>query len=372
MPPPPTQPPAPPRSAHMPPPPTQAPPRSAGIQPLPMQAPFPAPAARAQMPTLPPQSTWPSNAPPQAPPAQAAQAAVPSGEAGAQAAPTKRGSKVLHLFLLALFATGTFALAIRGWEFYALDLSSRVDHPDFRQLSPSSSYGQAYGIAATVLFLTNLAYLLRRRFARLSVGSLRAWLDVHVFTGLFGGMLVVFHSAFQARSTASLVTLISMAVVLGTGLVGRYLYGLSPKADSKGFLAALSELDRQFPGMGARLRKQLSEASLTQPPARPSLFASALRLPRWRREARLRSDIVDHAIEHVTQFFPAEAARCEGALKLCRREARSQVWAVASLALLDSWRGVHRLSALLMVLVVGLHIGIAWYYGFATLFSGAG
>ena len=41
----------------------------------------------------------------------------------------------------------------------------------------------------------------------------------------------------------------------------------------------------------------------------------------------------------------------------------------AAAALLRSWRGLHRYAALLMVLLVALHIGIAWYYGFVWVFS---
>lgn len=178
----------------------------------------------------------------------------------------------LHWVLFILFISGAGALAVRGWEFYSLSLGERVDHPDFRVLGPGSNLGHGYGIAGTALILTNLLYLVRRRFARLSMGSLKAWLDVHVFTGLFGGLLVLFHSAFQVRSVIAWVTMGSLIVVQVTGIVGRYLY------------------------------------------------------------------------------------------------TRSRASSVAG-ALFKSWRGVHRFSALLLVLVVSLHIGVAWYYGFAWVFG---
>lgn len=185
-----------------------------------------------------------------------------------------RQNRKLHWVLSLLFVTGAGALAVRGWEFYSLSLGDRVDHPDFRVLGPGSNLGHGYGIAGTALIFTNLLYLVRRKFARLSVGSLKAWLDVHVFTGLFGGLLVLFHSAFQVRSAIAWVTMGSLIVVQLTGIVGRYLYSRSRNSNVAG-------------------------------------------------------------------------------------------------TLLKSWRGVHRFSALLLVLVVSLHIGVAWYYGFAWVFGEA-
>ena len=37
-------------------------------------------------------------------------------------------------------------------------------------------------------------------------------------------------------------------------------------------------------------------------------------------------------------------------------------------ALLRSWRGLHRFFALLMLIAVGVHAGIAWHYGYRWIF----
>ena len=52
------------------------------------------------------------------------------------------------------------------------------------------------------MMLANLAYLLRRhaRFP-LRLGSLRAWMNVHVATGLLALVFASFHSAFVPRDT---------------------------------------------------------------------------------------------------------------------------------------------------------------------------
>lgn len=288
---------------------------------------------------------------------------------GATPADTQaRSLRRLHIVLFVLFIAGSTALLMRGYDFYRLSIVDRVDHADFRALSPSSNLGHGYGVAGTALILTNLAYLVRRRFARLSVGSLRAWLDVHVFTGLFGGMLVMFHSAFQVRSGIAMVTVGALLVVIVTGLLGRYLYSLSPKPEVERLRAQLRVLDAVGPGMGQMLSQRVALIARTTAPP-PSLLAVLATLPSWGRELRQRRAIIDQTIGHYAQYFGPELQLLARPIADCTGIYMSEVRSAAAGALLRSWRGLHRYSALLMVLLVGLHIGIAWYYGFIWIFS---
>ncbi len=279
-----------------------------------------------------------------------------------------RSLRRLHLVLFVLFVAGSTALLMRGQEFYRLTILERVEHPDFRVLSPSSNLGHGYGIAGTALILTNLSYLVRRRFARLSVGSLRAWLDVHVFTGLFGGMLVLFHSAFQVRSGIAMVTVGSLLVVIGTGLLGRYLYSLSPRPQMDRLHTQLRLLDVVGPGMGQMLEQRVALIARTEPPP-PSLLAVLVKLPSWRRELQQRRAIIDQTVAHYAQYFGSEVDLLSKPIAECTRIYASEVRSAAAAALLRSWRGLHRYAALLMVLLVAMHIGIAVHYGFVWVFA---
>lgn len=279
-----------------------------------------------------------------------------------------RSLRRLHILLFILFVAGSTALLMRGYDFYRLSVVDRVDHPDFRSLSPSSNIGHGYGIAGTALILTNLAYLVRRRFARLSVGSLRAWLDVHVFTGLFGGMLVMFHSAFQVRSGIAMVTVGALLVVIATGLLGRYLYSLSPKPELERLRNQLRALDAVGPGMGQMLAQRVGLVARTATPA-PSLLAVVTTLPSWRRELQQRRAVIDQTVGHYAQYYGPEVQLLAKPIAECAGIYLREVRSAAAGALLRSWRGLHRYAALLMVLLVAMHIGIAWYYGFVWVFS---
>jgi dihydropyrimidine dehydrogenase (NAD+) subunit PreT len=279
-----------------------------------------------------------------------------------------RNLRRLHVVLFVLFVAGSTALLMRGFDFYRLSVMQRVDHPDFRMLSPSANLGHGYGIAGTALILTNLLYLVRRRFARLSVGSLRAWLDVHVFTGLFGGMLVLFHSAFQVRSGIAMITVSALLVVIGTGLLGRYLYSLTPKPEVERLQLQLRTLDAVGPGMGAILERRIALIARTELPA-TSLLAVVAKLPSWRRELQQRRFTIEQTVAQYARHFGPEVQLMARPIADCTRIYVSEVRSAAAGALLRSWRGLHRYAALLMVLLVAMHIGIAWYYGFVWVFS---
>jgi hypothetical protein len=88
------------------------------------------------------------------------------------------------------------------------------------------------GWAGTASMLAMQLYSVRRRVRALRhLGSLRAWLDLHVFLGLQGFVMVAYHS-IGASPSASLaaINFALVATVVATGVIGRYLYSLLPRA----------------------------------------------------------------------------------------------------------------------------------------------
>lgn len=272
---------------------------------------------------------------------------------------------VLTIGILLLAA----GLLYRGMAFYQLDLEQRVEHDDYRVLSPGGLWGHGYGMVGTALILTNLLYLVRRRFARLRVGSMQAWLDMHVFTGLAGGMLILFHSAFQARTQIALTSAVSLGVVVGTGILGRFLHFLAPAPDPATIATHVAALDAAHPGAGARARDAIHRVRPTPDDAYASLLTTLGRLPTWIREARAARRAVYEATDDMVVADPhMESAFRHSQRKLAALAAR-EVRTVALSAVLRSWRGIHRLLAILMLLTVPAHVVIAWLYGYRWIWS---
>jgi hypothetical protein len=264
------------------------------------------------------------------------------------------------LGLLVLLAA--VAMARRGWSFYGLSLEDRVEHPDFRKLRPSGSIGMGYGFVAAGLVILNLSYLVRRLIAGSNrLGSMRVWLDLHVFTGLMAATLVVFHSALQLRTPIAKTSAASLAIVVLTGLIGRFLYALTPP-DASRLRLALDGLEAAAPG--ARLQATAILDGLPAPrlPANASLLRSLITIPRWRGRGAAIARCACSSRPAPSQ--PEVRAAWRELHKASTAEARASGMA----ALLRSWRGLHRFFALLMLIAVGVHAGIAWHYGYRWIF----
>lgn len=276
------------------------------------------------------------------------------------------GAILLVLLLLAL----TGVLAWRGYDFYLLSLDSRVDHDDFRVLGPGEVVGHGYGVVGTGLIFTNLLYLVRRKLARWPLGSMRFWLDLHVVTGLVGSLLILFHSAFQLRTPIATVTAVSLLVVVLTGVVGRYLYALAPQTDQAALAGAIDGVDGIVPGLGVTARKLLAALPITDVGGHAGFLRTLLTLPTWWRESRARRVGVRALAERVPADLPPEERALLGpALDRLASLAAGEPRTMAAATLLRTWRSLHRLLALLMLLSVTVHIVVAWFYGYRWIFS---
>ncbi len=261
------------------------------------------------------------------------------------------------------------ALFLRGQDYYLLTHEARVDHPDYQMLAPGHLIGHGYGIVGTALILTNLLYLARRRLVRFRLGSMSAWLNLHVATGLIGGLLILFHSTFQMRNAMTTASMWALVVVLVTGLIGRFIFSLVPKPDFARLRQHCETFDAIVPGLGPWLMNELVETPVPGIVGRVTPLKVLRMLPKWRAEAIRRRQLVRDTIANYRRTLDAEFALLDTCVAETAAIAFNTPRAVAMDSVMRSWRGLHRFFALLMVLLVGVHVGVAWYYGYRWIFS---
>lgn len=283
------------------------------------------------------------------------------GEAVATASTGLMGS-------LAIASLGSaMLLALLWWrdDYYGLAPAAREDSTWHAQLSPSGAVGLGAGLLAAVLFVVNLAYLLRRSaWGSWLPASLRAWMNLHVATGLLSLLLVLLHCAFLPKGTAGTDALVALAIVVGAGAVGRWLYAFVPRRqngaqqdleDVQARVATLAAAwDREQGSVAARLRVEIEQLALSAPWRRnlasrllgllTSEWAFRRRLARWEREA-----IADG-------MTAADAARLMSLARSAHRLAVQVAHFEEIRGLLASWRWIHRWLALLMILLTILHV----------------
>jgi hypothetical protein len=125
----------------------------------------------------------------------------------------------------------------------------------YRQASrfpvPSSLVGHGIGIVGIALMLfAATAYTLRKRRMDARWGSLETWLRLHMVAGLVGPYMVLLHTSMHFYGLAG-VTMLLTVVVVGSGLVGRYLYTAVPRVTEAGAPDALDRLVARYERAGA-------------------------------------------------------------------------------------------------------------------------
>jgi cytochrome b561 len=176
-----------------------------------------------------------------------------------------------------------------------------------------------------LMLMTETLYSLRKRALRRPRGTMRSWLQFHIFTGIVGAYLVLLHSAWSFNGLAGGLTFMT-AVVVTSGFIGRYIYTSVPRT-ADGVMIEAQELQE-------RLVLAQQEVARRPPDGPPNAPAPA------RREAR--------AAQHRLRELERQLA----ALRWSRR-------------LLATWHTVHIPLGMVLFVMAFVHIGAALYY--ATL-----
>lgn len=108
-------------------------------------------------------------------------------------------------------------MALLGWAAYLVAAG--------KYYTPRSNFGFYLGVAGTLMMLALLAYPLRKHARWMQRwGALKHWFRVHMILGIFGPTLILFHSTFHIRSPNAAVALVSMLIVVASGVIGRFVY----------------------------------------------------------------------------------------------------------------------------------------------------
>jgi len=109
-------------------------------------------------------------------------------------------------------------------------------------LTAENGLGYALGIAGGLLMLSQFLYPLRKKIRWMrSWGKVVIWFKAHMVVGIIGPLLILYHANFGLGSINSNVALAAMALVVVSGLVGRYIFTKINKT-LHGRVATLEEL----------------------------------------------------------------------------------------------------------------------------------
>ncbi|HEX6812924.1 MAG TPA: NAD(P)-binding domain-containing protein [Planctomycetota bacterium] len=287
---------------------------------------------------------------------------------------TDRGTGLL-LALGATFVGALVLLVVRlvYAQYFDLPAALRPGSDLHEALRPQGRLCLWAGVLATTMFLMNLTYLGRRsaRWGRLFPGTLRAWMSMHIATGLGACLCAVLHSGFTLRDSAGGHALVAMVVVVATGMIGRWFYAFVPHAQNgrqqdleelgSQVVALAGQWDEHGRGFGSVVRKEV-ESLVDQARMGRGLLSRIWGLLRsqWRLRRHLRQIRSHAAAEGVPH---AEVAHLVGLARRSHRLAMQLSHFEEVRGLLSAWRWMHRWLALLLLLLLVVHVVTALCYG---------
>jgi hypothetical protein len=193
--------------------------------------------------------------------------------------PAPQTTSLRHIGRSLLRIAGSIAVAASLISLLLLAWIVNRDAP----YSSSSDLGYWLGICGGSLMLVLLIYPLRKRFRALAfLGPLKHWFRFHMFAGVAGPVIVLFHSTFRVGSFNAAIALASMLLVVASGIVGRVLYrkihhGLY------GSRATVAELQRTLEQQMASLKDALTALpAIEQEVRRFAVLATRQPTGRWR------------------------------------------------------------------------------------------
>jgi len=262
-------------------------------------------------------------------------------------------SKFFHGSLLTLYTLVVLAalvwLGYIGYAYYRLPVEGvgRLDHPLNELLKPNGFIGHGLGVVGTLLIVIGLfGYMARKRMKVFSRwGILKYWLEAHIFLCSLGYVFVTFHTAFKFGGLIS-IGYWSLTVVFLSGLVGRFIYIQIPRTIEGRELSI-----REINDYKAQLDTELHE--------RFDINVAELKTGRFS-EIRLKL---------ISKKIPKKDFR--KVRRLLKNERRLK-WRIKRLdrlqTLFKHWHVVHLPFALIMLIIMVIHVGVALYFGYSWIF----
>ena len=276
------------------------------------------------------------------------------------------GSLMVYVYFLA-----------KGLSFYLTPYLDRPHHLGYRYLRPAVFIGHTYGVAGSAMMIAMLAYSFRKRLKIFrNWGRLSNWLDIHIFFGIIGPLLIVLHTSFKVQGLVA-VSFWSMVLVALSGIFGRFLYLQIPR-NIQGDELSMRELDEMARGFSPRLQ---SEFGLSPEAAKELENKNLAEIEQDSRVSDMLWSLVKSEIMHWFRPYQAQkeiAAKWniphENLTEFLQTMHRQSLLRRRILLLnrvqqmFHYWHVVHKPFAIIMYVIMTVHVVVAVWTGYKWIF----
>ena len=242
------------------------------------------------------------------------------------------------------------------------------------KFKPSGSISHALGVIGTILmFLSYSLYFLRKRIESLEfLGPLSLWLEIHIFLGILGPVLIFFHSAYALTGFIGIAFWLMVLVII-SGIFGRMFFGYC--------FWGISKIYEPLHLVNLFIEKDLKEDSAfspivrrimdLRPPGFPCTSGLIETFKQWRfikKETEPLLDLINEKYDDV-QYKEYNELHKRGE-ELIRRLREIRYISVLDLFLsvLNKWEFIHKVCSYILFVMAFLHILVTVYWGYRWVF----
>ena len=235
-----------------------------------------------------------------------------------------------------------------GFRYYNLPIVDRYYDPMYNQLKPSGPIGHWLGIVGTAfILLAVVIYMARKRMKTFrGIGTMKYWLEFHIFLCTWGAILVLFHTSFKFGGIVS-VAFWSMAIVWLSGFVGRYIYVQIPRTID-GRELSLKEVQDFRETLVAELMTKYNFEMQGLETVKLSAIDKQLKA----------NNVSDVEIKKINLLINKE-----------RRLGRRIKNLTAMRNVFKKWHVIHLPFSIIMLVITIIHIAVALYFGYTGFFK---
>lgn len=286
-----------------------------------------------------------------------------------------RISVVSVLYVVSFLVIGRYILL--GWTYYATPIGERPRHAEYVALKPGGMTGHGLGVVGGAFILLTFAYSARKRWKPLKkAGPIPRWLEIHIFFGITGPLLIVLHTGLKLNGLVA-VAFWSMVAVVASGFVGRFLMRLIPR-DIKGRVIDIQELRKlkdsmrlQLLGNGAMTESDLADmeqmaVQAGSRSAEPFTYLVALAVNDMTVRARIRRIVKQASAAGTQPLLHGNALR-----RIAYEEAvlnRRIHLLKKSQDFFRNWHRIHKPFTYILLVIMLVHVAVSVYLGYRWIF----
>lgn len=236
-----------------------------------------------------------------------------------------------------------------------------------------SHWGLIYGSVGLFLCFLLAFFGIRKRWYRSTFGTVEQWMQSHIYLGILVLVILIFHTGGRFHDRVAVATLILVAIVVASGVLGAILYVTVPRllteVESNLTVAEISDQLNQ-------LGKQMARIASGRSAPFQRIYEQLIRefapgwLAGWRllfaRMRKVKSPIAGDWTnllslvqkdeqEELRQMLVASRQRKELLIRLIYQQRYKNI--------LEFWLYIHIPFTILLLLFAILHVAAVFYYG---------